>query len=142
MESTESGLHYKVLNAGDAEQMPTMDDTVLVHYKGTRIDGTQFDSSYDRGEPATFPLRGVVPGFGEGLTKVGVGGKIMLYIPSELGYGGESPRPGGAIEPGDTLVFECELIEINPEQSERVGAKPQYFYQARQLAGFFMRCDW
>ena len=116
VESTESGLHYKVLNAGDAEQMPTMDDTVLVHYKGTRIDGTQFDSSYDRGEPATFPLRGVVPGFGEGLTKVGVGGKIMLYIPSELGYG-NSPRPGGAIEPGDTLVFECELIEINPGQS-------------------------
>jgi FKBP-type peptidyl-prolyl cis-trans isomerase len=115
VESTESGLHYKVLKTGDEEQMPTMEDTVLVHYKGTRIDGTQFDSSYDRGEPATFPLNGVVPGFGEGLTKIGVGGKILLYIPSELGYG-NSPRPGGAIEPGDTLVFECELIEVNPGQ--------------------------
>ena len=117
VQSTESGLHYKVIKAGDAKQMPTMEDTVLVHYKGTRIDGTQFDSSYDRGQPATFPLNGVVPGFGEGLTKVGVGGKIMLYIPSDLGYG-NSPRPGGAIQPGDTLVFECELIEVNPGQSE------------------------
>ncbi len=117
VQAAESGLHYKVLEPGDAEQMPTLQDTVLVHYKGTRIDGTQFDSSYDRGEPATFPLSGVVPGFGEGLTKVGAGGKILLYIPSELGYG-NSPRPGGAIQPGDTLVFECELIEVNPGQPE------------------------
>ena len=113
VEATASGLHYKVVESGDADKMPTMEDTVLVHYKGTRIDGTQFDSSYDRGEPATFPLNGVVPGFGEGLTKIGAGGKILLYIPSELGYG-NNPRPGGAIEPGDTLVFECELIEVNP----------------------------
>ena len=113
VQSTESGLYYKIITAGD-DAKPTMDDTVLVHYKGTRIDGTQFDSSYDRGEPAAFPLNGVVAGFGEGLTKIGVGGKIILYIPSELGYG-NSPRPGGVIEPGDTLVFECELLEINPE---------------------------
>jgi FKBP-type peptidyl-prolyl cis-trans isomerase len=112
VEVTESGLHYKVLEPGGEEQ-PGMSDSVLVHYRGTLIDGTQFDSSYDRGEPATFPLNGVVPGFGEGLTKVGEGGKIMLYIPSELGYG-DNPRPGGAIKPGDTLVFECELLEINP----------------------------
>lgn len=114
--TAESGLSYKVLEAG-AEAKPAMTDTVLVHYKGTRIDGTQFDSSYDRGEPATFPLNGVVPGFGEGLTKIGAGGKIILYIPSDLGYG-NTPRPGGAIQPGDTLVFECELIEVNPGQSE------------------------
>lgn len=113
VQSTESGLHFKVIEAG-ADSKPAMTDTVLVHYKGTRIDGTQFDSSYDRGEPATFPLNGVVPGFGEGLTKIGAGGKIILYIPSELGYG-NTPRPGGAIQPGDTLVFECELIEVNPE---------------------------
>ncbi|MGJ8639425.1 MAG: FKBP-type peptidyl-prolyl cis-trans isomerase [Opitutaceae bacterium] len=112
VESTESGLHYKVTQAGEGD-MPTMTDTVLVHYKGTLIDGTQFDSSYDRGQPATFPLNGVVPGFGEGLTKVAPGGKITLYIPSDLGYG-NSPRPGGAIKPGDTLIFECELIEVNP----------------------------
>ncbi len=112
VQSTESGLYYKIITAG-GETKPTLSDKVLVHYKGTRIDGTQFDSSYDRGEPVTFPLNGVVKGFGEGLTKIGAGGKIILYIPSELGYG-NSPRPGGVIQPGDTLVFECELIEINP----------------------------
>ena len=113
VQKSESGLHYKVLEPG-ADEKPTLQDTVLVHYKGTLIDGTKFDSSYDRGSPATFPLSGVVPGFGEGLTKVGAGGKIILYIPSELGYG-NSPRPGGTIKPGDTLIFECELIEVNPE---------------------------
>lgn len=110
--SSESGLHYKVLEAGK-EARPTLEDTVLVHYKGTLIDGTQFDSSYDRGQAARFPLNGVVPGFGEGLTKVGEGGKIILYIPSALGYG-DNPRAGGPIGPGDALIFECELIEINP----------------------------
>ena len=110
VQSSESGLHYKVLEPG-SDVKPTMTDKVLVHYKGTLIDGTQFDSSYDRGEPAEFPLNGVVKGFGEGLTKVGAGGKIVLYIPSELGYG-NTPRPGGAIKPGDTLIFECELVEI------------------------------
>lgn len=112
VQSSESGLHFKVLEAG-SEPKPVMTDSVLVHYKGTLIDGTQFDSSYDRGQPATFPLNGVVKGFGEGLTKIGAGGKVILYIPSELGYG-NNPRPGGAIKPGDTLIFECELIEINP----------------------------
>jgi FKBP-type peptidyl-prolyl cis-trans isomerase len=112
VQSSESGLHYKVLEAG-SEPKPTMADSVLVHYKGTLIDGTQFDSSYDRGAPATFPLGGVVKGFGEGLTKIGAGGKVILYIASDLGYG-NTPRPGGPIKPGDTLIFECELIEINP----------------------------
>lgn len=109
---SESGLHYKVLEAGK-EARATLEDTVLVHYKGTLIDGTQFDSSYDRGQAASFPLNGVVPGFGEGLTKIGEGGKIILYIPSALGYG-DNPRAGGPIGPGDTLIFECELIKINP----------------------------
>lgn len=113
VQKSESGLHYKVLESG-SDVKPTIEDKVLVHYKGTLIDGTKFDSSYDRGDPAEFPLNGVVPGFGEGLTKVGAGGKIILYIPSDLGYG-NSPRPGGLIKPGDTLIFECELIEINPE---------------------------
>jgi FKBP-type peptidyl-prolyl cis-trans isomerase len=110
VQSSASGLYYKILEPG-SDVKPTMSDKVLVHYKGTLIDGTPFDSSYDRGEPAEFPLNGVVKGFGEGLTKVGAGGKIVLYIPSELGYG-NSPRPGGAIRPGDTLIFECELVEI------------------------------
>lgn len=109
---SESGLYYKILEPGAAEK-PTLDDSVKVHYKGTLIDGTKFDSSYDRGEPADFPLKGVVKGFGEGLTKIGAGGKIILYIPSELGYG-DNPRPGGLIKPGDPLVFECELIAVNP----------------------------
>ena len=112
VETTESGLHYKVLDPGTGDK-PSLTDSVLVHYKGTLIDGTQFDSSYDRGAPATFGLNQVVKGFGEGLTKIGAGGKIILYIPSELGYG-NSPRPGGAIKPGDTLVFECELLAVNP----------------------------
>ena len=110
VQKSESGLHYKVLEPG-SDVKPSMTDKVLVHYKGTLIDGTQFDSSYDRGEPAEFPLNGVVKGFGEGLTKVGAGGKIILYIPSDLGYG-NSPRPVGAIKPGDALIFECELVEI------------------------------
>ena len=111
VEKSESGLHYKVLDPGTGAK-PSMTDSVLVHYKGTLIDGTQFDSSYDRGAPATFRLDQVVKGFGEGLTKIGAGGKIILYIPSELGYG-NSPRPGGVIKPGDTLIFECELLEVN-----------------------------
>ena len=112
LQSTDSGLYYKIIEPGEGDR-PSLTDSVLVHYKGTRIDGTTFDSSYERGEPATFPLNGVVAGFGEGLTKIAAGGKIILYIPSDLGYG-NTPRPGGEIQPGDTLVFECELIEINP----------------------------
>ncbi|MEC7609190.1 MAG: FKBP-type peptidyl-prolyl cis-trans isomerase, partial [Verrucomicrobiota bacterium] len=112
LQSTDSGLYYKIVEPGEGDR-PSLTDSVLVHYKGTRIDGTTFDSSYERGEPATFPLNGVVAGFGEGLTKIAAGGKIILYIPSDLGYG-NTPRPGGEIQPGDTLVFECELIEINP----------------------------
>lgn len=112
VKSTPSGLHYKILNKGKANRAKSS-DTVRVHYKGTRIDGTVFDSSYNRGQPADFSLQGVVPGFSEGLTKVGEGGKIILFIPSDLAYG-ENPRPGGVIQPGDTLIFECELIKINP----------------------------
>ncbi len=112
IEKADSGLYYSIEDPGGAKK-PSMEDSVLVHYEGTLIDGTKFDSSYDRGEPAEFPLNGVVTGFGEGLTKIGEGGEITLYIPSELGYG-NNPRPGGAIEPGDTLIFKCELIEINP----------------------------
>lgn len=112
VEISESGLHYKVLDPG-SDAKPSMTDTVLVHYKGTLIDGTPFDSSHDRGAPATFRLDQVVKGFGEGLTKIGAGGKIILYMPSELGYG-NSPRPGGVIKPGDSLIFECELIEVGP----------------------------
>jgi len=90
---------------------PTMKNTVRLHYHGTLIDGTVFDSSVDRGQPASFPMGGVIKGFSGGLTKTQVGGKVKIYIPSELGYG-DNPRPGGKIKPGDTLIFECELLEI------------------------------
>ena len=112
VKSTASGLHYKILKKGKSKYAESS-DTVRVHYKGTRIDGTVFDSSYKRGQPVDFSLQGVVPGFAEGLTKVGEGGKIVLFIPSDLAYG-DNPRKGGVIQPGDTLIFECELIKINP----------------------------
>ena len=105
-----SGFYYEVLKKGNGA-FPTMSDKVRLHYHGTLIDGTVFDSSKERGQPASFPMGGVIKGFSGGLTKVQVGGKVKIYIPSELGYG-DNPRPGGPIKPGDTLIFECELLEI------------------------------
>ena len=104
-----SGFYYVILKKGTGAT-PTMNDTVKLHYHGTLIDGTVFDSSVDRGQPTSFPMNGVIKGFSGGLTKCQVGGKVRIYIPSELGYG-DNPRPGGKI-PGDTLIFECELLEI------------------------------
>ena len=112
VKSSPTGLFYKILKKGKSKRAK-YSDTVRVHYKGTRIDGTVFDSSYKRGQPADFSLQGVVPGFAEGLTKIGEGGQIILFIPSDLAYG-DNPRRGGVIQPGDTLIFECELIKINP----------------------------
>lgn len=105
-----SGFYYEIMKKGEGKN-PTLSDTVKLHYHGTLIDGTVFDSSVDRGQPASFPMNGVIKGFSEGLTKSQVGGKIRIYIPSELGYG-DNPRPGGPIKPGDALIFECELLEI------------------------------
>ena len=105
-----SGFYYEILKDGTGKK-PTMQDKVKLHYHGTLIDGTVFDSSVDRGQPATFPMGGVIKGFSGGLTHVKVGGKIRIHIPSDLGYG-DNPRPGGKIKPGDTLIFECELLEI------------------------------
>ena len=108
---TDSGLRYKILKEG-SDKFATRADSVKVHYHGTLIDGTVFDSSVDRNEPIDFPLGGVVPGFSEGLTLVGEGGKIALYMPSDLAYG-DAGR-GGPIGPGVTLIFEVELLKINP----------------------------
>ena len=105
-----SGFFYEILKTGEGPS-PSMNDTVRLHYHGTLTDGTVFDSSVDRGQPASFPMGGVIKGFSGGLTKTQVGGKIRIYIPSELGYG-DNPRPGGKIKPGDALIFECELLEI------------------------------
>ena len=112
VQKDESGFYYKVTADGEGTK-PTMSDSVEVHYKGTLIDGTVFDSSFDRGQPATFPMNGVIAGFSGGLSKIAAGGKVTIYIPSDLGYG-DNPRPGGVIKPGDALIFECELIQVNP----------------------------
>lgn len=116
VETTESGLQYKIIEQGEGEP-PQRGDEVTVNYHGTLIDGTVFDSSIDPpqpnrpAEPATFQLGNVIEGWNEGLTHIGEGGKIMLYIPPDLAYG-----PGGAgqvIGPNATLVFEVELLEVD-----------------------------
>jgi len=106
---TESGLQYEVIREGEGAR-PGPDDRVSVHYKGTLIDGTQFDSSYDRGEPAQFGVGGVIAGFSEGLQLMTVGSHYRLYIPAELGYGAQGT--GANIGPNATLIFELELLEI------------------------------
>ena len=110
---TASGLQYKVLTEGEGPK-PGPDSRVSVHYKGSLLDGTVFDSSYDRGEPAVFTLSSVVPGWQEGLQLMPVGSKYMLWLPSELGYG-DTGTPGGPIAPGSALVFEVELLDIIDE---------------------------
>jgi FKBP-type peptidyl-prolyl cis-trans isomerase FklB len=106
---TESGLQYKEVVSGEGE-IPTSDKTVVVHYKGTLIDGTQFDSSYDRGEPAEFPVTDVIQGWVEALQLMNVGDKFELTIPSDLAYG--TRGSGATIGPDATLLFDVELIEI------------------------------
>ncbi len=107
--TTESGLQYKIIAEGAGEK-PAEQDTVQVHYKGTLIDGTEFDSSYSRGEPVSFPLNGVIKGWIEGLQFVGEGGKIRLFVPSELGYGEQQAGP--TIGPNSTLIFDIELLKV------------------------------
>jgi FKBP-type peptidyl-prolyl cis-trans isomerase FklB len=106
---TKSGLQYKEITAGKGE-MPKATDKVKVHYKGTLIDGTEFDSSYKRGQPATFPVTGVIKGWIEALQLMNVGDKFQLAIPSELAYGKRGS--GAKIGPDTTLLFDVELIEI------------------------------
>lgn len=110
---TESGLQYQVIKEGEGAK-PKATDTVKVHYKGTLVDGKEFDSSYKRGEPISFPLNGVIKGWTEGLQLMPVGSTYRFFIPSDLGYG---DRGAGADIPGGAaLIFDVELIEINPEK--------------------------
>lgn len=111
-----SGLQYKVLTNGAGAQ-PKKEDKVKVHYKGTLLDGKEFDSSYKRNEPATFGVTQVIKGWTEALQLMHVGDKWMLYIPSDLAYGDRGA--GEMIQPGSTLVFEVELLEIVKQEAEK-----------------------
>ena len=106
---TESGMQYEVINVGDGER-PSASSTVRTHYHGTLVDGTVFDSSYDRGQPAEFPVNGVIAGWTEALQMMPVGSKWRLYLPYSLAYG--EAGAGGAIGPYAALVFDVELLDI------------------------------
>ena len=118
---TDSGLQYKVINVGDGES-PSAEDTVTVHYEGRLFDGTVFDSSIERGEPATFPVSGVIAGWTEALQLMTVGSKWQLFIPADLAYG--ESGAGNVIQPNSALVFDVELLAIqdNAEKVEEASA--------------------
>lgn len=122
--TTESGLQYEVLVKAEGPR-PTPRDTVQVHYTGTLVDGTVFDSSVERGEPVAFPVVAVVPGWVEALQLMSVGEKYKLYLPSDLGYGAQSPTP--AIPANSTLIFEVELLDIvgTAEEMQELDAAPE-----------------
>ena len=116
-----SGLQYKILTAGTGPK-PTPSDSVVCNYRGTFINGTEFDSSYKRGQPATFPVTGVIKGWTEALQLMPVGSKWQLFVPSDLAYG-DSGRPG--IEPSSTLIFEVELLSIEDKSKDKAPEKPE-----------------
>ena len=111
-----SGLQYKVIKAGSGKK-PGLNDTVTVQYRGTLIDGTEFDSSYRRGQPATFPVSGVIPGWTEALPLMEEGAKWQLFIPPNLAYGERGA--GGLIGPNAALIFEVELISVQGNKQEK-----------------------
>jgi FKBP-type peptidyl-prolyl cis-trans isomerase FkpA len=113
---TDSGLHYEVLTEGEGAK-PIASDTVKVHYRGTLLDGTEFDSSYSRNKPIEFPLAGVIKGWTEGVQLMNIGSKFKFVIPSDLAYG---PRAQGPIPGNSTLIFDVELLEIiTPPEAEK-----------------------
>lgn len=128
-----SGLQYKIITPGTGPK-PTAADTVVCNYRGTLIDGTEFDSSYKRGQPATFPVSQVIKGWTEALQLMPVGSKWELYIPSSLAYGERGTPNGGPIGPNETLVFEVELMSIQPktEAKPAASATPEAQPQAQQ----------
>lgn len=132
VKTTASGLQYKVIKEGTGEK-PKATDTVSVNYRGTLIDGTEFDSSYKRGQPATFPLNGVIKGWTEGLQLMKTGSKYQLFVPANLAYGERAVSP--ELGANATLIFEVELLEVKPPataappssappQGPRTGAPP------------------
>jgi FKBP-type peptidyl-prolyl cis-trans isomerase FklB len=118
-----SGLEYKIIKEGTGPK-PTADDTVLCHYRGTLVDNTEFDSSYKRNEPLKIPVGGVIKGWTEAIQLMPVGSKWQLFIPSDLAYG-ERGAPGSPIGPNSTLIFEVELISIEPKQAPKEAPKEQ-----------------
>lgn len=121
VQTTASGLQYKIIQQGTGAS-PKGDDVVVVNYKGTLIDGTEFDSSYKRNMPAEFPLKGVIPGWTEGLQLLKKGGKAMFFVPPALAYG-DRPRqqiPGNAV-----LIFDVELLDIKPASPTGAGKAPK-----------------
>ena len=108
-----TGIQYKVIVEGNGSK-PAATDMVKVHYHGTKIDGTVFDSSVERGDPSQFRLNQVIKGWTIGVQKMSVGSKYIFYIPANLAYGA-NPRPGGPVKPNDLLIFEVELIDIIKE---------------------------
>jgi len=110
IQTTPSGLQYEILTEGNGSK-PSSSDTVSVHYHGTLIDGTVFDSSVERGQPATFGVHQVIPGWTEALQLMNVGSKYRLFIPQDLAYGAH-PHPGGPIKPFSALIFDVELLAI------------------------------
>jgi len=120
--TTADGLQYKVIKEGDGPK-PTKDDSVTVQYKGTLIDGKEFDSSYKRGQPATFPVGQIIKGWTEALQLMPVGSKYELYIPPDLAYGDRGAGPD--IGPNSTLIFEVELVSIAPKAEAKPDAAPQ-----------------
>ena len=115
-----SGLQYKILTQGTGPK-PTSSDTVVCNYRGTLINGTEFDSSYKRGQPATFPVGGVIKGWTEALPLMAVGSKWQLFIPAELAYGERAPGP--EIGPNSTLIFEVELLSIQDKSQDKSNDK-------------------
>jgi FKBP-type peptidyl-prolyl cis-trans isomerase FklB len=113
VKSLATGLQYKVIKAGTGKK-PKSNDTVTVHYRGTLINGAEFDSSYKRGQPATFPVSKVIPGWTEALQLMEVGAKWQLFIPSNLAYGEQGA--GSDIAPNATLIFEVELVSIQEKK--------------------------
>jgi FKBP-type peptidyl-prolyl cis-trans isomerase FklB len=114
--TTPSGLEYKILKQGTGPK-PAATDSVVCNYKGTLINGTEFDSSYKRGQPATFPVSGVIKGWTEALQLMPVGSKWQLFIPSDLAYGERGPGP--EIGPNSTLIFEVELLSIQDKSKDK-----------------------
>jgi FKBP-type peptidyl-prolyl cis-trans isomerase FklB len=122
VKTTASGLQYKVIKEGSGAQ-PKETDTVTANYRGTLIDGTEFDSSYKRGQPAAFPVSGVIKGWAEALQLMKVGSKYQLFVPASLAYGERAIGPD--IGPNSTLIFEVELLDVKPAAGANPSSSPQ-----------------